>query len=583
MRLLESRIKNQGLRNRVKNIGSTFKCLAIFLLILTLFLSPLPLTLTPVSADEVEELQKQINDLNKQLESSKKATKPLEGQLDSLKKQLASIQYNLQLLSAKIIAKEKDLDIRTEKLAEQQALLETRVRQYYVRSFLTDPFVLILSSQTTGNIFRELSYRLATTREDQKIIASVTEEVTDLLYQKEKLEKDKASLASLRAQVDRNAAFLEGEINKALAHQKNLEGKIAELSAKQQSILAARSGNFIVNIGDSELADDYNASIKGFRESAPAGSFGVFSFGAYTHRKGMSQYGALGRVKAGQSYKQILSAYYGKEPSQKDTGGTIKVSGQGDLEFETTYLYGISEMPSSWPKEALKVQAVAARSYAYRYKAEGKEICTSEACQVFRRSKADNPPAEWKSAVDETKGEVIEGVTTFYSSTTGGFITTMGWDTTDGSGGSDFFNKTYEKQAGSPWAYKAWYTQGYSVSSDKCGRANPWLSGEEMADIVNAALVLKNKGGDDRITPVSSCWGGNPYSMSELRSVAGSYGGISNATSVTVRQGNGSTSEVVINGVTLSGAEFKQAFNLRAPGRLSIPQSGYAFFNIERK
>jgi hypothetical protein len=51
-----------------------------------------------------------------------------------------------------------------------------------------------------------------------------------------------------------------------------------------------------------------------------------------------------------------------------------------------------------------------------------------------------------------------------------------------------------------------------------------------------------------------------------------------------VSQGTGTTNEVTINGtIHLSGAEFKQAFNLRAPGYLMIPQKGFAFFNIERK
>ena len=54
--------------------------------------------------------------------------------------------------------------------------------------------------------------------------------------------------------------------------------------------------------------------------------------------------------------------------------------------------------------EALKAQAIAARSYAYRYKTEGKQICTTEACQVFRKSKADNPPPEWRQAVIDTRG-----------------------------------------------------------------------------------------------------------------------------------------------------------------------------------
>ena len=31
---------------------------------------------------------------------------------------------------------------------------------------------------------------------------------------------------------------------------------------------------------------------------------------------------------------------------------------------------GIAEMPSTWPTEALKAQAIAARTYAYRYKVQ---------------------------------------------------------------------------------------------------------------------------------------------------------------------------------------------------------------------
>jgi hypothetical protein len=113
-----------------------------------------------------------------------------------------------------------------------------------------------------------------------------------------------------------------------------------------------------------------------------------------------------------------------------------------------------------------------------------------------------------------------------------------------------------------------------------------------MADLINAATVLFKGGSSEetgRITPVTtSCWGGNPYSIDELRSVSGKYGGgATNATGVTVSQGNGSTSEVVFQTdkgeIRFNGADFKTAFNLRAPGYLSIPQSGFAFYNIEKK
>ncbi len=71
--------------------------------------------------------------------------------------------------------------------------------------------------------------------------------------------------------------------------------------------------------------------------------------------------------------------------------------------------------------------------------------------------------------------------------------------------------------------------------------------------------------------------------MAELRSIPAGKGGIRAATSVGVSQGNGTTSSVTINGVTLSGEDFKKAVALRAPGYIRIPQSGFAFFNIEKK
>lgn len=553
----------------------------VSLILITLSLTTCYLLLTTfIKADEIEDLQKQINDLNKARELSVAATKPLEGQLNALKTQLAQIEAKLKGLSLNIAQKERDLKLREDKLVVQHTLLSSRVRSYYMRSYLASPLLVILSANSSGDLFRELFYRQAATREDQRVISAVTNEMLNLLTEKEKLEKDKASLASFQSQVDKNADFIGGEVKKAKDYQKDLSSKIADLTAKQQSILAARSGQFTASIGDSELADDYNASIRGFREAAPAGSFAVFSFGAHTHRKGMSQYGARGRAQSGQDYRAILRAYYGKEPVGKDTGGDINVSGFGSLNFEEKYLYGIAEMPSTWHPEALKAQAVAARTYAYRYKQNGQAICTTEACQVFSQSKADNPPQAWRDAVNATRGQVIEDVVTFYASTHGVFTTTIGWDTIDGSGGSNFVDKSYEKVGGSPWVYKAWYTQGYSVSSDKCGRSNPWLSGEELADIINAAKYR-----DERVTPITtSCWGGNPYSHAGLREKAN---GPSVVSSVTAVQGNGVTNELIFQTdkgeIRLTGSEFKTAFNIRAPGRLSIPQSSFAFFNIEKK
>jgi peptidoglycan hydrolase-like amidase len=551
------------------------KLTAIFILLIVAISVILP----SVKADEIEDLQKQIDELNKAKQQSVDATKPLEGQLGNLKIQLLQIQNTLQLLGQKIKQKEIDLDIRTQKIAEQQVLLENRVRSYYIRSFLASPITVIFSSQDAGAIFRELSYRTAATKEDQKVIGGITSEMTDLITQKEQLEHDKKGLASLQAQVDQSANFLATEVKKAKDFQTELSGKIAELNAKQQAIIAAKSGNFVTSVGDVPLSDDPNSRPTfdpGFR---PA--FAAFSFGAYTHRNGMSQYGAKGRADAGQNAEDILKAYYPQSNLNKgySVPGTINVDGFGSKNFEEEYLMGIYEMPSSFPLEALKAQAVAARTYAIR---RGGSICPTESCQVFKPAPGRND--RWAEAVRATKGWVLEGgPNAQYSSTTGGYGNDSGWDTKCKS--KDCWTaEAYEKMANSPWFYKGWYKDRNGSS---CGKSHPWLNTEQMSDILNSYIVYKSGDSQDRISPVdTSCWPGNPFTYDEMKNKASEKGGAvtSVSTASVVYSNNGNTAEVRFSTnrgtITIPGTDFKTIFNLRAPGYVSIKSPLY---NIETK
>jgi len=546
-----------------------------------------------VFADEVDDLQKQIDELEKLKRLSEDATKPLEEEVSSLDKRIANARYSITKARQEEEELAEQIKKRETDLAVQYKIFSRRISQQYKRIRTFNPLITALASDSAADLSKDLAYRESVKNQDNKFIKAIGEDIIGLQADKQRLADNQVQLASLEKQLDEQASFFKVEISKAKDYQKDLSGKIADISARQQEIINARSGGFTASIGNIELADDFLASIKGFREQAPGGYFGIFSFGAYSHRKGMSQYGARGRAEKGQDYKKILKAYYGKEPVDKsgDTSGSISVSGYDSMDFETDYLYGIAEMPSSWHIEALKAQAVAARTFALRYKKDGNTICTTESCQVFNKSKSDNVPESWKKAVDETKGKVLEDVTTFYASTHGGWIATSGWDTTDNGGGENFIEKSFEAIGGSPWLYKSWWREGYTKSGSTCGRSNPWLSPEEMADIVNAHLVLTkgNSGETERISPVTTdCWGGNPYSHSELRNIASKYGGISNANNVTVTLGDGRTNSISINGVSMSGDQFCKAFNLRAPGNLRIPQwSGNscngAFFNIEKK
>ena len=208
-----------------------------------------------------------------------------------------------------------------------------------------------------------------------------------------------------------------------------------------------------------------------------------------------------------------------------------------------------------------------------------KSICTSESCQVY---KPQLKLGKWKEAVQATRGWVMtkdgNAAATYFSASTGGYtISQWGWSGIKDASGS-WPDTAYEKVAGSPWFYKGWYK---SRGGATCGRTNPWLSSSEMADILNAWKVLFQGGGDvSRVSPVGSCWGGNPYSQSDLTGI----GGYTSVSGVSVVYSNdGSTQSVTFStnqgSVNIPGADFKKAFNLRAPGYIGLKSSLY---NIEK-
>lgn len=554
-----------------------------------------------VRADIIDDLEKQKNDLQHLLDLSAAATTPLESTVTDLQNRMNKAQADIHTAQVQTDQIAQTITVQEKDIARQYQIFAFRVAAEYKRKSLNSPFLILLASQNAANLTRDLAYRLAAENQNNSLIHQTGAQIQDLQQQKADLVARQQKLSQLRAEMDKQVAQFQTIIQGAKAYQKSLAGRIADLSAQQTQILAARSGSFVTSVGDVPLADDFNASIA-FKPQAPSDSFAVFSFGAFTHRNGMSQYGAKGRADSGQSVETILQAYYPGATLKKDYNepGNITVDGYGSISFEGRYLKGIGEMPSSWNSNALKAQAVAARSYALSYTNNGqKSICTNENCQVFT---GQNKGGAWESAVNDTNHWVlVDGggnpISTQYASTDGGYTNSVGWDTASGNNSGDWSSQAWESKAGSPWFYKAWYTQGYSVNSNKCGRNHPWLSQQEMSDIVNAWIVRKNPNGADvnRIQPVSisQCnvggGGGNPYSMEELKSFADNSGGaVTHINSVSVSNNNSAqTSSVHFDtnrgSVDIPGDEFKTTFNIRAPGYLSIPQTSYTFFNIEHK
>lgn len=125
--------------------------------------------------------------------------------------------------------------------------------------------------------------------------------------------------------------------------------------------------------------------------------------------------------------------YYGGFRYERISGGDLTVVNIVDLE---TYLKGVIpyEMSNSWPLEALKVQAVCARSYAYnnlrssRHTAAHFDVCNTTDCQVYYGVGPNNTSYQANDrtdrAVEETAGEYArydgQVIEAFYSSSHGG-------------------------------------------------------------------------------------------------------------------------------------------------------------------
>lgn len=601
--------KTQNFKKQITNykLLITKKLFLFFFFFLFLY-SLFFILYSSTNADELDDLARQITELENAKSQSENAIKPLEQEVSKLIQKLDNIQYSINQAKINLDNLEKSIGERENEFSYQYILLANRAESFYKNLRKPSGIFLLFSQNSVSQFTRELSYRKAITQEDKSSILAISQELSQLEQDKNKYEKDKIYLEELVQKANTQKAFFEKEIAGAKKYQETLAAKITELSQKQKDLLAKKTATFQISVGNVPLADD-SASRPDYNPGfSPA--FAVFSFGA-PHFKGMSQYGAFGRAKEGQGYEDILKAYYGNIRIETVETNFDLPTTEGNKNFEDNYLKGIAEMPTSWADEngfeALKAQAIAARSYALSYtdwrmgdRTPKKAICTSENCQVYNSNKASNP-GRWGDAVNDTKGKIVvsnnsnEIVNTWYASTSGGYqesYSSLGhstpgfWDTKNGRSG--WTNDAYEKIAGSPWFYKGWYkTRG----GTNCGRSHPWLNQEEMSDIANALIIYTqdNSTQSHLSQEDSSCFGEtipDTWSKDKLRQEANNKGGaVTSISSINVTYSeSGITANVQFNtnrgAITFTGDEFYKIFNLRAPGAIHL-KSG--LFNIEKK
>jgi peptidoglycan hydrolase CwlO-like protein len=573
---------------------------------------------TPAYSTAEDEIENEIEETQEAIEQNESKLESIEARIDEIKssnysvsKQISLITEEINKMEKEIEAKDKEIEKKLAEIKEKEEILESKRTmlasisgKLYMESRVGS-VEFLFSNTGIDEVIRSLFVKSSAISILKDEITEITGEFENLTVLKEELVEEKKELDAEKKDLDDSEdlllaerAKLQSELNETYNSRdlvaRTINGLKSELSDLQYHLLIVRQGGTNVNASSVPGSTDNISTLAGFRANAPNGYFGVFSIGAYTHRNGMSQWGAKARAEAGQTYQQILSAYYPGKVIKKDVVlidgrnenimTNISTTTYGTLNFEDDYLLRLAEMPEYFPMETLKAQAIAARTYAINYTNNGdRSICTTQSCQVVSSTKKTG---KWKDAVEATRGMVLADssgrvFSSQYAAVHGGWSNTSSWDTTDGTGSGDWMARAYDSISGVSWFYKSWYTSGDS----SCGRY-PWLSPVELADIVNAAQVLKSSGGDSRIVPIyDACHSsGYPYSHSELRKLAAK--GASSVSAVVTSSSNGSTQTITFytdaGTVSMSGNEFKTAYNLRAPGHLHIPQSGFVHINIEK-
>ena len=547
------------------------------------FVSAQSATCENPSSLDLDQINKCLDELNQAKSQSEKATKPLEDQVNAISQRVNFIEKDL-------VVKEKNINESYKNLEKQQQTLYATIRDYYIKSYYNSPLLLLLSSNSVSELTQTLEYQKVATDRDKAIITNIVISITNLEQRQKELENEKIEIVVVKEKLDKVVA-------QAKTYQASLSSQIAKVSARQKEILAQRLASLNIprsaSTGMSGCVDDRD------KDSGFSPRFAFFTYGV-PNRVGLNQYGANGRAKQGQNVETILNAYYQNFELKKDYSADININVEGYQPYNIEeYVKRIYEMPESWEMEALKAQAIAARSYALSYTNNGAgSICTTQSCQVF---KPEPKGGRWEQAVNETKGWVMVSggspVKAWYSSTHGGYIfstSEVGWsdtswtkhatDTTNGSAGgfTELSSNAFDKD--SPWFYCDWGSRSqYNKTA--------WLKSSEIADIANIIILAKADSSasehlyqTDKPNPAGTETWNEDRVKQELRNR--NITPFNNVSSVSINAdfGSGRTSTVNISGdgspFSISGSEFKDWFNLRAPANIQIVGPLY---NIEQR
>lgn len=265
--------------------------------------------------------------------------------------------------------------------------------------------------------------------------------------------------------------------------------------------------------------------------------------------------------------------YRGGVEVLRQTGSDMTVINVLPLE---EYLYGVvpGEIGASSPVEALKAQAVAARTYTInnlsKYKHLNFNLCTTTYSQVYKGYSVEHPATN--KAIEDTKGEIVtyngKPAAVFYFSSSGG--KTEDVKNVWGSDGYPYLVSVDDPyESGTSWHYN-WQV---SYTAKKIGEIMA-DRGFNLGNIVGVYITKRSEAGRATEVVVKGTKGERVYTNSNTRgflSLDSQWYDITTDSDVSVLTGSGSSVNTQLNGkkvLTASGIN-----TINTTGSLSIEAS----------
>ncbi len=625
---MKRRLKKCKIKNLLQSVSLKQGCwrnigqkAIVFIFILLALLVNLGLLLNvepihPVYSQDIEEFQEEIEEkeekkeekkeileeTNKEIQRISESNMSISAKISALNNELKKSEESFRELEDNLEEKEKYLEIKEDTLKEK----EGQVRESSSKLYKNSQFSIleaILSQDGNDNIFRFINYQRYSIRAHLREVRSVLAEYRVLQEEKEQLELEKKSLQVNREALtesivsfENEKARLEQEMRTKIAMENSLKQDIMRLDKDLSKLTSRLQTAILAKANQTETPESSGGGNTGSESgvapqqpSAGDGKYDLYIDGELVAEElpGSIRLVSKSNVSSGNNVFKVNGSlnYRGILEFRSDTN----VYMINELPFEK-YLYGLGEVPSSWPLESLKAQAVAGRGYAAKNwnKRSSKHYNlrddTYDQNYVGYNKESASYGSKWVQVVNETQGKVLKSgssiISAYYHSTCGGhtlaseevWVSALPYTRAE----SDWYQSggnwiSYDKD--SPWSYKRW--------------GDTDINYDTLVDLLNATIYLaidpssstrqnnirrSDLGGKTPEEIVALLGEGNLITdkVGTITNVKSVYNNSSEGIDSTVRKTNklrvygsgGSEGDTV----ELSASVFRTVFNGRSPG-----------------